>query len=81
MSNLKSPSIIRYLKPLTEDVFTTRLADCHFNETTFPTLGGGMKKLENKIIWNVSLLSHLDPHTKQCELEVQKLIHLQSVTT
>jgi hypothetical protein len=36
-----SPSIIRYLEPLTGDVFTARFADCHFNETVFPPLGGG----------------------------------------
>ncbi|KAL0533448.1 hypothetical protein IC582_030288 [Cucumis melo] len=75
----ESPSIIRYLEPLTGDVFTARFADCHFNETNFPTLGGGIKKLENEIAWNVSLLSHLDPRTKKCELEFQKIIHLQSV--
>ncbi|KAL0551257.1 hypothetical protein IC582_010343 [Cucumis melo] len=75
----ESPSVIRYLEPLRGDVFTARFADCHFNETNFPTLGGEIKKLENKIAWNVSLLSHLDPRTKQCELEVQKIIHLQSV--
>ncbi|KAL0556275.1 hypothetical protein IC582_004787 [Cucumis melo] len=75
----ESPSIIRYLEPLTGDVFTARFADCHFNETNFSTLGGGIKKLENEIAWNVSLLSHLDPRTKQCELQVQKIIHLQSV--
>ena len=33
-----SPSIIRYLEPLTGDVFTTRFADCHFNESVFPSL-------------------------------------------
>ncbi|KAL0544404.1 hypothetical protein IC582_019519 [Cucumis melo] len=75
----ESPSIIRYRELLTGDVFTARFADCHFNETNFSTLGGGIKKLENEITWNVSLLSHLDPRTKQCELEVQKIIHLQSV--
>ncbi|KAL0540982.1 hypothetical protein IC582_021009 [Cucumis melo] len=75
----ESSSIIRYLEPLTGDVFTARFADCHFNEINFPTLRGGIKKLENEIVWNVLLLSHLDPRTKQCELEVQKIIHLQSV--
>ena len=60
----ESSSIIRYLEPLTSDVFTAQFADCHFNETNFPTLGGGIKKLENEILWNVSLLSHLDPRTK-----------------
>ena len=35
-----SPSIIRYLEPLIGDVFTARFADCHFNESVFPSLGG-----------------------------------------
>ena len=35
-----SPSIIRYLEPLTGDVFRARFADCHFNEIVFPQLGG-----------------------------------------
>jgi hypothetical protein len=35
-----SPSIIRYLEPLTNDVFKARFDDCHFNETIFPPLGG-----------------------------------------
>ena len=33
-------SIIRYLEPLTGDVFKARFVDCHFNETVFPPLGG-----------------------------------------
>ena len=35
-----SSSIIRYLEPLTGDVFRARFVDCHFNETVFPSLGG-----------------------------------------
>ena len=35
-----SPSIIRYLEPLTCDVFTARFANCHFNESVFSSLGG-----------------------------------------
>ena len=38
--DFNSPSIIRYLEPLTGDVFTARFADCHFNEHVFPLLGG-----------------------------------------
>ena len=34
-----SPSIIRYLEPLTVDVFTAHFADCHFNEC-FPVIRG-----------------------------------------
>ncbi|XP_062085671.1 uncharacterized protein LOC133791773 [Humulus lupulus] len=32
-----------------------------------------------KITWNAQLLSQFDPHTNQCELEVQTIIHLQNI--
>ena len=41
----ETSSIIRYLEPLTGDVFTARFADCHFNEAIFPPLGGEKKTL------------------------------------
>ncbi|XP_056698558.1 uncharacterized protein [Spinacia oleracea] len=75
----ESPSIIKYLEPSTGDLFKARFADCHFDESVFPTLGGENKQLEKEIGWNELSLSHLDPRTKQCELEVQKIIHLQSL--
>ena len=43
-----SPSIIRYLEPLTEDVFTTHFVDCHFNKSVFPPLGGEKSVLEER---------------------------------
>ena len=78
----ESPSIIKYLESLTGDVFTARFVDCHFDETIFPTLGeenGKMKMLKKEITWNAHSLNHFDPRTKQCELEVQRIIHLQQV--
>ncbi|KAK2434187.1 putative mitochondrial protein [Trifolium repens] len=75
----ESPSIIKYLEPTTGDLFTARFADCHFDESNFPTLGGENKQLEKEISWNELSLSHFDPRTKQCKLEVQKIIHLQSL--
>ena len=39
-----SPSIIRYLEPLTEDIFTAQFAYCHFDEQAFPSLGGEKTK-------------------------------------
>ena len=36
----ESPSIIKYLEPMTGDLFTARFADCHFNESIFSALGG-----------------------------------------
>jgi hypothetical protein len=34
-----SPSIIRYLEPLIDDIFKVRFEDCHFDENIFPSLG------------------------------------------
>ncbi|XP_052882762.1 uncharacterized protein LOC128291608 [Gossypium arboreum] len=75
----KSPSIIKYVEPLTGDLFTARFIDCHFDETTFPTLGEEKIQLVKEITWNVSSLSQLDPRTSQCEQEVQRIIHLQNI--
>ena len=55
-----------------------RFADCQFNETVFPTLGGVKSQQEKQeISWYAS--THFDPHTNICELEVQKIIQLQKV--
>ena len=35
--------------------------------------------LKKEITWNAQSLIHFDPRTKQCELEVQRIIHLQQV--
>lgn len=75
----ESPSIIKWLEPSTGDLFTARFADCHFDESFFPTLGGENKQLGKEISWNELSLAHFDPRTKQCELEVQKIIHLQNL--
>ncbi|BBH04774.1 Disease resistance protein CC-NBS-LRR class family [Prunus dulcis] len=53
-----SPSIIRYLEPLT---------------------GKLIPEERHELSWNVSTLSHLDPHTAQCENEVRRIVHLQSI--
>ena len=45
-----SPSIIRYLEPMTEDVFTARFFDCQFDETVFPPLGGDKIVREEHIV-------------------------------
>lgn len=73
------PLIIRYLEPLTCDVFQTRLTDCHFDETKFSTLWGENKKLENEITWNVPYLLHLDSYNKSWEENVKKIMHLQDL--
>ena len=54
----------------------------HFNETIFSLLGGEepVPKERREIIWNALTLTHLDSHINQCELEVQRIIHLQNLT-
>ena len=74
-----SQSIIRYLEPLTGDGFKACFEDCHFNKTIFPPLGGekSLPEARREITYNVSTLSHPDARTNQCELKVQRIIHLQ----
>ena len=76
-----SPSIIRYLEPLTGDMFTARFADCHFDETVFPSLGGrkDRSRRTKKLTWVVPTLSYFDPRSIQCENEVKMIVHLQRI--
>ncbi|KAL0392656.1 UNVERIFIED_CONTAM: hypothetical protein Sradi_2488400 [Sesamum radiatum] len=65
---------------MTGDQFTARYLDCQFNETIFPVLGGEDKEIKRKdIAWNATSMSFLDLRTNDSELEVQRIIHLQSV--
>ena len=72
----ESPTIIHYLEPLTGDLSTARFADCHFDETVFPSLGGDKKKdflrERQELSWSVPTLSHFDPCTSQSESESEK---------
>ena len=62
-------------------MFTARFADCHFDETVFPSLGGEKTVPEERkeLTWVVPTLSHFDPCSTQCENEVKKIVHLQSI--
>ena len=61
----------------------TCYADFHFHETIFSLLGGEkpIPKERHEIIYNALTLTCLDPHTNQCELEVQKIIHSQGLAS
>ncbi|KAL1199181.1 Retrovirus-related Pol polyprotein from transposon TNT 1-94 [Cardamine amara subsp. amara] len=83
-----SPTIIKYLEPTTGDLFKARFADCHFDEQNYPTLGGDKDRLvkentwnqkEKEIKWNTTSLDWQDPRTRECDIEVQKIIHLQKL--
>ena len=78
-----SPSIVRYLEPLIGDFFTARFADCHFDEIVFPSLGedkhANVSIERRKLSWYAPTMSHLDPSTTQSEIEVRRIIDLQSI--
>jgi hypothetical protein len=66
-----SPSIIKYLEPLTGDLFTTQFADSIFNEDHFPVLGGELYEKEcQEIDWNAEGISFSDPRTTEAKLQV-----------
>jgi hypothetical protein len=76
----KPPSIIKYLEPLTGDLFTTRYADCIFDENNFPALGGDKYQTEcQKINWNTTGIQSYDPRTIESEREFQKIINLKNI--
>ncbi|GKA23918.1 disease resistance CC-NBS-LRR class family protein [Tanacetum coccineum] len=75
----ETSSIIRYIEPLTDDLFTTRFADCHFDEAVFSELGGVKRNKEKDFTWCEPFLCYMYPRTKQCETEVQKIMHLQEI--
>jgi hypothetical protein len=68
----QSPSIIKYLEPLTGDLFTARFADCIFNEDHFPALGGEFKYPNEcqEINWDDKSILYSDPRTQETELQV-----------
>ena len=78
----ESSSITRFLEPLTDDLFTA-FADCHFDETVFPSLGGdshvNIDKERRELTWHVPTQSHLDPPSAHSDKEVQKILSLQNV--
>ena len=78
-----SPSIVRYLEPLTGDLFTAPFVDCHFDETVLPSLGGDKHASgpveHRELSWYAPTMSHLDPRTAQFETEVHWIIDLQSI--
>ena len=71
------------MEPLTGDLFTARFANCHFDETHFPSLGTPKTSKEKKqkkvdiLSWREKDITHLDPRTPKSENEVQYIIHLQ----
>jgi hypothetical protein len=68
----QSSSILKYLEPITGNLFTAQFADYIFNEDHFPALGGDNKFIthgrENN--WDDKSILSSNPHTKETELQV-----------
>jgi hypothetical protein len=71
------------LEPLTSDLFTAWSANCIFNEDHFLALGGDNKFITDgwEINWNDKSILSSDPHTKDIELQVQKILELQQIAS
>nr|GEW24894.1 putative RNA-directed DNA polymerase [Tanacetum cinerariifolium] len=63
----ETSSIIRYIEPLTYDLFTSCFADCHFDEAVFLELGGVKRNQEKDVTWCEPSLFYMDPQKKQRE--------------
>jgi hypothetical protein len=76
----ETPSIIKYLEPMTGDLHTARYVDCVFDEDHFPALGGERHPEEcREIEWNATGMRSSDPHPSESEPGVRRIIHLQSL--
>jgi hypothetical protein len=75
----QSSSILKYLKPLTGDLFMARFDDCIFNKAHFPTLGGDNKFIDGarETVWDDKSILSSDPCTNETDLQVQKILELQ----
>jgi hypothetical protein len=71
----QSPFILKYLEPLTGDLFMAWFADCIFNEDQFLALGEDNKFITDgwEINWDDKFILSSDPRTKETELQVQKI--------
>lgn len=66
-----------YVESSIINLFMTQFVDCCY-ELVFPTWGGDRKQLDKNRLAEMNY-HHLDPHIKQFELEVQKIINLKSL--
>jgi hypothetical protein len=73
-----SLSIIKYLQPLTEDLFTVQYTNYIFNDDHLPILREAYKyHLEcQEINWDDKSIISSDPHIQEIKLQVLKIINL-----
>jgi hypothetical protein len=71
----QSPSIIKYLEPLTGDLFMVRYADCIFDVDHFSALGGETKyqNMCQEIDWNGQGIPASDHVLKKLNFKFRKL--------
>ena len=63
------------------DTVTASPKDCEFDESLFPVVGNGLlqPKVEHKISWTTSTLSHLDMRTRQNDEEIIQILPIQEL--
>jgi hypothetical protein len=74
-----SPSIIRYLDPLTRTLYKARFANCRFIETTFPPISTPIPHPNLTFGAPETLTMNPDPPTSLGNTEVHKLLNLRAL--
>jgi len=69
-------SIIKYLDLSRGDIFTVWFVNYHFWWMRFSNIMGRKKTIRKEYWLEWIIIVSLDPCTKECELEVQMIIHL-----
>lgn len=78
----ESPSILRYLDPITGDSFVAHISMCKFNENLFPRLSTEEQTAQEcgfKFDQPDTVTLHKDPYNGQGEKEVRRILHLQGI--
>ncbi|CAM6105430.1 unnamed protein product [Calypogeia fissa] len=78
-----SRSIIRFLEPITADVFKSRFQDCDFFEDAFPRLSTdnqqGTSTRISDLQWQLALPISTDPRTREADEGVKRILHLHQI--
>jgi hypothetical protein len=79
----QSPPILKYLEPLTGNLFMTQFTDCIFNDDYFTVLGGDNKFINDgrEIDWDDKSIISSYPCTNETELQVHKILDLQQIAS
>ncbi|KAL8108561.1 hypothetical protein AgCh_024871 [Apium graveolens] len=78
-NNTSETYMLSEILEMSDENFLENFVTAHEDEIPKREIRKNLKKEKQEILWNAVSLSHYDPRTNQCEIEVQKITHLQKV--